>query len=70
MAQLIVSQAKRLGRLPLVPPVGAKRMFNNGFLMRIHRRAQIVHLVELLALLRMGRPRFQLPERKKRFLML
>ena len=46
MAQLIVRQAQRLGRLPLVPAMLAQSMLDNCPLMRIDRTAQIVDCIE------------------------
>mgnify|MGYP002831429452 CR=1 FL=1 len=41
MAQLVVSQAERLGSLALVPAMLAQRMLDDRTLMRIHRSAQV-----------------------------
>lgn len=47
MAQLVISQAQRLGRLPLVPAMFAQRMLHNGAFMRINRSAQIIHGIQI-----------------------
>lgn len=47
MAQLVIGEAQRLRRLPLVPAVGAQRMLHNRLSVRIHGCAQVIHLVKL-----------------------
>ena len=41
VAQLVISQAQRTGRLPLIPAVAAKRLFNDRAFVRLDRSTQI-----------------------------